>query len=573
MQETQLKVQGQGLHPVVQKILTKRGLNPQEINEFFSWDLLSLPDLTALLDIDKAATRLITAIDQKELIGIYGDYDVDGTTSCALLYRFFQMLGVRVELIQPSRFVEGYGIHPPSVDSAHEKGIKVLVTVDCGITNNEAADRAKEVGIDLIITDHHKDAREEMPTAFAIVNPSRRDEPQESPLKPMAGVGVAFALGLKIKQQLEEMGRKMPSLYPLLQYVAIGTICDLAKLTPLNLKLVRHGLKQLPKTQYAGLRAFLSLEDRAKEVTESEKLSFNIGPMINSKGRLEHPEAALNLIISDDSDQAFHYYSQLEICNKERKFIQAEVFKGAKEQVLKYIVDNPYLSICYHPEWHEGVIGIVASKLVENFKIPAVVFTDAEEKGIIKASARSAGDLNLFDCLHECRDLFIKFGGHKAAAGLSMPKENLAEFKKRMIAQLIDVPEILRTQQDYYDLEINPNEINLDLLKHLERLEPFGMGNAKPRFKMRGVKLASFDLLKEIHVRWNFESQGRPVKNLKGISFNYIGKWGHSHPQEIFENQSHNHNDLTVYFTLGINHFRGGQFIQLYVDKVTLGEF
>jgi single-stranded-DNA-specific exonuclease len=569
-----IRQQKQTLNPVIQRLFEKKGWGPKEIEEFLSWDLKSLPPLTEMRGMQECSERILSALENDELIGIYGDYDVDGTTSCALFYHFFQMIGTKVELIQPSRFVEGYGLHASSIDLSLNKGIKLLITVDCGITNNEAADYAKEKGLDLIITDHHKDARDTMPDAVAVVNPNRRDEPEDSPLRPLAGVGVAFAVCWDLKRRLEEKGQQCPSLYPLLQFVAVGTICDLAKLTPMNIKLVRHGLKQLPKTQYAGLKAFLSPEERRLTSIPSEKLSFNIGPLINSKGRLDHPEKALNLLISENSSEAYEYYTHLESSNKERKFIQAEVFAEAKEKFLKgFDGSDPLIAIVYDEAWHEGVIGIVASKLVESYKVPAIVFTDAEEEGIIKASARAAGDLNIFSCLNECKEYFVKFGGHKAAAGLSMPKENLEPFKKKMNELLKEIPSIERTAQFSYDLDIAPQEITPRLVKELEGLEPYGMGNEKPLFRMKGIKLANFDILKDVHVRWTFAPLDPAIKMppLKGISFNYIGAFEKTHPQQIFTKQNQQ-GELTAYFTLGINRFNGNEYIQLMVEKLALDD-
>jgi single-stranded-DNA-specific exonuclease len=561
----------QELHPVIQRLFNKRGFKPQDIEKFLSWDLKSLPDLSSLKDLDKASLRLIQAIENNEKIGIYGDYDVDGTTSCALFYHFFKMIGVEVNLVQPSRFIEGYGLHLSSIDEAIEKGLKVLVTVDCGISNNEACDYALEKGLDLIITDHHKDARETMPKAYAVVNPNRRDEidnPDYEELKTLAGVAVAFAVAVQIKKHLEKKGKSIPSVYPLLQFVAIGTICDLAFLSPLNLKFVRHGLKQLRETNYPGLRAFFTNEELKAKTIASEKLAFHIGPLINSKGRLEHPEASLKLLIADSHEEARTYYDLLVSCNEERKFIQNEVFKEAKEHVLRQIETNHHehlITIAYQPHWHEGVIGIVASKLVDAFKVPAIVFTDSEKDGIIKASCRSAGDLDIFNLLKSVEHLFIKFGGHKAAAGLSMPKENLKELVKLLNEKLKDIPAIVRTRLDFYDLDIEASEINPKLMRDLDLLEPFGMGNEKPKFRLKGVKLDSFDLMKEVHVRWSLSKE---KTKLKGISFNYVGKHEALLPNEIYSTQNLKKEDLSVFFTLGMNRFNGNESIQLMVDKL-----
>ncbi|AUN97148.1 single-stranded-DNA-specific exonuclease RecJ [Bacteriovorax stolpii] len=561
----------QQLHPVVLRLFQKKGFTHSMIEDFLSWDLKTIPDMGSLKDLGKASARIIEAIDKEEKIGIYGDYDVDGTTSCALLYHFFHMLGVNVSTVQPSRFVEGYGLHLSSIDEAVANNLKILITVDCGITNNEAADYAREKGLDLIITDHHKDARETMPNAFAVINPNRRDEidnPHYDQLKTMAGVTVAFALAVQIRNDLIKMNQKIPSIYSLLQFVAIGTICDLAHLSPLNLKLVRHGLKLLKDTEYPGLRAFFTSEELKAKSIPSEKLAFHVGPLINSKGRLEHPEASLQLLISDNAEKAREYYDLLVSCNAERKFIQSEVYNEAREQVvreLKHHDGEHLITIVYQPHWHEGVIGIVASKLVEAFKVPAIVFTDSEHEGIIKASCRSAGDLDIFSLLKKESELFIKFGGHKAAAGLSMPKENLRAFIDNMNASLKNIPAITRTRIDFYDLDIDATEINPQLMRDLDLLEPFGMGNEKPKFRIKGVKLDSFDLMKDVHVRWSLSKE--KVK-LKGISFNYIGKHEAITPSEVYSTQNLKQEDLSVYFTLGLNRFNGNESIQLMVDKL-----
>jgi single-stranded-DNA-specific exonuclease len=565
----------QQLHPIIQRLFDKKGLDQKKIETFLSWDLKSLPEMTKLKDLEKASQRIIEAINLNQKIGVYGDYDVDGTTSCALLYHFFKMLDVEIDIVQPSRFIEGYGLHLSSIDEAVEKNIKILITVDCGITNNEAADSAKEKGLDLIITDHHKDAREKMPDAFAVINPNRRDEDPEGDLKTLAGVAVAFSLAVQIRADLAKKSKLLPSLYPLLQFVAIGTICDLAHLSPVNLKLVRHGLKLLKETEYPGLRAFFTADELKAKTIPSEKLAFHIGPLINSKGRLDHPELALQLLIANTSERARECYDHLVTCNNERKFIQNEVSKEARDQVLrerKNLGKNQehLITIVYQPHWHEGVIGIVASKMVDTFKAPAIIFTDSEHPGVIKASCRSAGTLDIFNLLKKNEHLFIKFGGHKAAAGLSMKKENLREFIENMNNLLKDIPAITRTRMEFYDLEIEAQEINPQLMRDLDLLEPFGMGNEKPIFKIKGVHLDSFDIMKEAHVRWNLSYQ---KTKLKGISFNYIGKYEAKGPEEIFSTQNLKREDLSVYFTLGLNRFNGNETIQLMIDRLDFGEF
>lgn len=555
------------LHPAVVRLLEKRGLIGPRAQEFLSWNLKEMPDLTNMIDMEKAALRLVRALEQKELIGIYGDYDVDGATSCALLFHFFKMLGVEVKVFQPSRFVEGYGIHPVSVENAQAQGVRVLVSVDCGISNIETADYATERGLDLIITDHHRDAAPHIPRAYAVVNPNRRDEPKDSPLGALAGVGVAFALAVKIRELLLAKGQDVPSLYPLLPFVAIGTICDLARLTPLNLKLTRHGLKQIPQSPYPGIKVFFSPEELAAGIT-SEKIAFTVGPMINSKGRLEHPERSLMLLTAPTQALAREHYLQLEISNRDRRLIQADVFQSAKEQVLQTWTEDRVVNVVYSPDWHEGVVGIVAAKLVETFGVPAVVLTNAEEVGVVKGSARTAGELNLFEALEECKDLFLKFGGHKAAAGMSLKRENVAGLQKRLAEIIARLPANLRTRPERWDVELAPEEINAGLVRDLAHLEPFGNGNERPVFRMSGVRLASYRVLKDAHVRWSFAPLKNPNAALTGISFNYLGRWNEPTPDEIFQRQQNS--PLTLQFGVSINRFNGNESIQLQVERVIL---
>ncbi len=558
------------LNPVIIRLLKKRGISPDLIQEMLSTNLKDLPDLTSMIDLAKASERIIRAMSEQEKIGIYGDYDVDGTTSCALLWHFFQMIGVEVEVFQPSRFVEGYGVHASSIDNAVEKNVKVLITVDCGITATATAEYAKGK-LDLIITDHHTDGAPHIPEAFAVINPCRRDEPKDSPLKALAGVGVAFSLALQIKNDLAKMGRETPTLYPLLQFVAIGTISDLARMTPLNLRLTRHGLKQIPTTQYPGIRAFFSPEEMKATSIPSERISFHVGPHINSKGRLDHPERALKQLIAKDFNEAREHYAHLELANRDRRAIQAEVFAEAKQDVIDTLKgDELLINIMYRPHWHEGVIGIVASKLVETFEVPAIVFTNAEEDGVIKASARSAGELNMFELLDQCQEFFIKFGGHKAAAGLSMKKENFEAFKEKMCSLLRNIPFNLRTKASAFDVELGLEEINAGLVKDLEKLEPFGPGNEKPVFRMKNAHISSYRIMKDAHVRWSFGAPGNLKNTLQGVSFNYIGKWNEPTPEELFNLQAKS--GLTVQFTLGINRFNGNESIQLMVDKIIPGQ-
>jgi len=558
------------LHPIVIDILKKR--NIEDLDDFFSWDLKTLPNLEGLLDLELAAIRIIKAIEKGEEIGVYGDYDVDGTTSCALLFHFFKSINKEIHLFQPSRFVEGYGIHPSSIDDALEKNITLLISVDCGISNLETAEYTQDKDIDLIITDHHKDAKEYIPKAYAVINPNRRDENQDQ-LKTLAGVGVAFCLALKIKNLLESKGKVVPSIYPLLEFVSIGTICDLANLNSVNRKLVRHGLKQLPKTKHPGLRLFLSQDDTQKQVLESEKCSFHIGPHINSRGRLEHPRDALNLLTNNNPYECDTYFKNIVYSNTQRKKIQNTVFNEAFSQVKKsWNEPTPVINIVYGPDWHEGVIGIVASKLVETFKVPCIVFTDSADKGIIKASARTAGELDLFKTLDSCSDLFLKFGGHKAAAGLSMKKENLPLLKEKVTELISKIPAILRTKTHCFDIEVGMHQLDIELSRSISKMEPFGLGNPYPILRIKDAYISDYKVLKDKHLKWTFqarETRSNYNKSLYGLSFFYLEQWNKTSPEELMAKQKSQ--ELIIDAKLSVNHFNGRRSLQLLVENLELG--
>jgi single-stranded-DNA-specific exonuclease len=557
-----------GPHPIIHSLLKKRGMDEEDMKEFFSNDIGHIPDLIHLKDMDKASDRIIHAIKNNEKIAIYGDYDVDGTTASALLHHFFRIFGIKVPVIQPDRFVDGYGLHKSKLKEASEQGIDVFITVDCGITNIEEAKYANELGIDLIVTDHHKDATEEFSPAFAVINPNRRDEDTDSELTSLSGAGVAFFLCISIRKK---WGSPLPSLYSLLPLVAIGTICDLVPLKSTNLKLSRHGLMAMKTSEMPGIKCFLTPEERQYPIVDSDKLSFFIGPLINSKGRLDHPEMALKLLTCETIEEAYHLKGLLEDCNNERKRIQNNVFKEAKKQIVTEIDETDLLAtLPYQKDWHEGVVGIVASKMVETFMCPSIVFTDSNEKGVIKASARTAGEFNIFEALKSFEHYFIKFGGHFAAAGLSMKKENYLPFKKDFKNYLKEVPYSIRVNSDTFDYEIELEEITPTLAKNLEILGPFSTHNTRPIFKSKNFTIKSFDILKEAHVRWSFSGKkpGAPV--IKGISFNYVDKWGVLGPEEIFQGQ--NQSPLTMYFTIGINRFRGNEYLQLLVKKITIDD-
>jgi single-stranded-DNA-specific exonuclease len=552
----------QDIHPLIHKILAKRGLSEEQMQEFFSWDLKTLPLLTTMKDMDRAAQRITEAITNNEKIGIFGDYDADGITSCALFFHFFKSLNVPATLFRPDRLTEGYGLHPASIDEALSQGISLLLTVDCGISSFEAAEAAKTRNLTLIITDHHQQATPELPHCFALVNPNRADENPDSPLKALAGVGVAFAVCVKVRELLLSQGKECPSVYPLLPFVAIGTIADVAVLNNVNLKLVRHGLKQIPTCPYPGILCFFTPEERETFIS-SEKISFQIAPMINSKGRLGNAEASLKLLIAPTFELAYHYKNILNESNIQRKTIQKEIFEQAKKQILENMPADFVCSFAYRPDWHEGVVGIVASKLVDTFKMPAFVLTNASEAGFVKGSARSAGAISLIEGLASMPEIFTKFGGHTSAAGFTLKKENLPLFKEKIQTWLKSFAPLARTQNDFFDIDISFDEISPELARALEGMEPFGNGNPRPVFRAYDFMLDDYKIIKDLHVRWTF-TKPKAQRKLEGMSFNFVGKWNTPTPDEILGKKRL---PSGVQFTLDINRFRGNEILRTNIEK------
>lgn len=561
------------LNPFVLQWLEKIGSSYEQYNSLISWDLKSLPPFYELKDMTKAVDRIMMAIEKNEAIAIFGDYDVDGTTSCALLFRFFQKIHYTVKLYQPSRFVDGYGLHPVSVEQAHKDGIKLLITVDCGTSSHAAAEKALQLGLDLIITDHHKDAASTQPKSFALINPNRRDE-QEGPMQALAGVGVAFALSICLRERLLFLGKKVESLYDLLPYVAIGTIGDLAPLNSMNLILCRHGFKALLQTKDLGLLRFMEKKEFSLEYLESELVSFFIGPMINSKGRLDHPEVALKLLITNQPDDVNKHFEILHLTNQQRKKIQQDVFQEAKADAAEELLTNNHLPalILYRPKWHEGVIGIVASKLVEEFNRPALVFTNSDQPGLIKASVRTALGIDIFSALKTHEQYFKKFGGHKAAAGLTIEFKNFEAFKQSFLQYFSE--QYLTINPDDHQHQLLPidfQDIDGKLLADIYKLAPFGQAHPMPKWRIGGFKISHYEILKENHVKWHFTSLDQSLssnfkKTITGISFNFFK----NHPPSILNDLKNSKENIFIDGWIKVNQFRGTSHLQLLVDRLIL---
>jgi len=463
------------ISPILARILASRGFSIKGAEEFLNPSLKNLTPPDNLPDMEKATERIARAIKNKEAIMVHGDYDVDGLTSVAILVRNLNRLGAdKVIPYIPSRFNEGYGLSKQAVEQAKKEGASLIITVDCGITAVEEAKLAKNQGIDLIITDHHEPPKE-LPSAIAIVDPKRLSNPNE-----LAGVGVAFKLLQGLYERLN-VGIK-PLLWDL-DLVALGTIADQVPLLGENRILASFGIKTLEKTLKVGLKALKRTAGVGERITSYDIL-FMLGPRLNAAGRLAHAKKALRLLLTKDADEAMELAQELDRNNRERQKIEEEIFEEAKEMALSQ--GDDYVFVLAKDGWHEGVIGIVASKIVEEFYRPTFLIALDGDHG--KGSGRSIPHFDLFRALLSTEEYLETYGGHKMAAGLTIRKENLELFSvainkhgKEVLSEDDLIPSLK------IDTKISIGELKEELLDEINRLAPFGVGNPTPLFYVEDV--------------------------------------------------------------------------------------
>src|ERR1041385_191787 len=476
-----------GVSRIVASLLIARGYDhKQSADRFLHPSLEQLHDPSLMLGMPEAVARLLYAVDNQQPILIYGDYDVDGTTGTAVLLRALNMLGATTGFHVPHRFTEGYGIRQEALQKAAADGYKLVVSVDCGITAHEPLHWARANGLDIIITDHHLPDRDEgAPPALAVLNPNPRG--CNYPDKNLAGVGVAFKL---IHALFRARGRE--SVVPgFLKMVAIGTVADVAKLVGENRAIVAIGLCDLPKAVNYGLRALIDIAgcgDGAE--VNAYDLGFRIGPRINAAGRMDAAKAVVELFNATDKEEARRLAEHLDTRNRERVEAQREIFNRAVEafETGEHREYQTHAAVIAGDGWHRGVIGLAASKISERLHRPCVVISLEDDIG--HGSARSIEAYHLFDGLTTCRDLLDKFGGHSHAAGLSIRRDRIAEFRRR----LNDHAASCLTEDDLtpfvaIDAEIAAKELGFKLSQDLQTLEPFGAGNPRPALDRKRPRL------------------------------------------------------------------------------------
>lgn len=472
--------------PLITKLLLDRGLrSAKEVESFLNPKIEDLRDPLLLLDMDKAVTRIEQAIQEKQHIWLYGDYDVDGITSISILMKYFEYRGVRTDFYIPDRQDEGYGISESGLDLIKSAGGDLIITVDCGITAIEQAKYAKALGLDLIITDHHE-FQGDLPDALAVVNPKRDDYP----FKSLAGCGVAF----KLVQALSK--DDFINVYEeIIDIAALGTIADIVPLRDENRIITSIGLKRMLVTKNPGIQALISEAGLVGKEINAGHIGFVIAPRINASGRIGNPSIAVEMLIEKDYFAALNIARQLSALNADRQMQEREIMESAERYIRENVdLGKEKILLVVGENWHTGIIGIVASKLSDKYSRPSIILN--VDEGVAKGSARSIDGISIYEVLYQFNHLFEKFGGHDQAAGLSLKVENIESLREGLIKYgEASIRRFMLINKERVDGVLEPNMVNHHLLENIERLKPFGMGNPKPQFVFSDLIVEDVKLL------------------------------------------------------------------------------
>jgi len=544
-----------GLHPTVARLLCMRGLaDPEDAHRFLNPSLDQLHDPFRLADMDRAITRIEQALARKERIAIHGDYDVDGITSTVILRRALEMLGGVVVHFIPERIRDGYGLQPPAIERLHADGVSLIVSVDCGIRGVEAARVARDKGVDLIITDHHE-PEDALPPAHAVINPKRHD--CTYPDKYLAGVGVA----LKVVQALCARAGREKWLPAFVKIAALGTLADVVPLVGENRVIARLGLASLTRGPHTiGLRSLLDAAGLSGKTIDSYQVAFMIAPRVNAAGRMSSPDIATRLLLATDEamgDEARDLAQQLNDENLRRQQEELELVGHAR----KAIETDPAIGahnvlVIGGDGWHRGVIGIAASKLVDTYHKPAIVLS--VDGDVAHGSCRSIPDFDMLGALERCSDLFIRFGGHRQAAGLTMEAARVPEFRARINAWADQVlePDQLRPRL-LIDGPLHLKGITHDLVRGLDAMGPFGLANPRPVFHAGPVEIVEGPrAIKERHLKMTFNQDGRRFRAIA---------WRAAERAEFLEK---NRAAVNLAFSLDRNEYQGETYLELNVADI-----
>lgn len=498
IQKVQQLNKEQNIPSIIAAVLINCGLdNPVVINKFFNPSIDNLYNPFLMSDMDKAVNRLKKAISNKEKIVILGDYDVDGTTATAFLYLFLQEIGLEVIYYIPDREKEGYGVSNRGIDFAIKSSANLIITCDCGINSINEIEYANKNNIDIIVTDHHEPA-EVLPDALAILDPKRKDDIY--PFKELCGIGVAFKMlyGLSIANKIP-----LEKIFYYLDLVAIGTAADIVPILNENRIIVSKGLKVLNKSKNIGLQSLLKVSGFENKTINVVNIVFGLAPRINAAGRLGEATRAVRLLTSFNHKESIDLSNLLERENRNRQIIEKATIDNAILQLnATHDLDVDKILILDAPDWHQGIIGIVASKLKEIYNRPVVMLTF--QNGIGKGSARSIPGFNIFSAFSECSNFLLNFGGHKMAAGLTIKKESLPHFKKRLKKIASDqISDEMLNRVLSIEGEISFSDINQKTIDYLQKMAPFGPGNMRPIFVARNLKISGIPrIVGENHLKF-----------------------------------------------------------------------
>ncbi|MCQ2959499.1 MAG: single-stranded-DNA-specific exonuclease RecJ [Bacteroidales bacterium] len=559
---------GEDLFPQIETILKLRGIQSKsQLQELKAYDFGKLHSPFLMKDMDKAVNRVLKALEENQRILVYGDYDVDGTTAIALVYSFLKDRDADVDFYVPDRYAEGYGVSEKGVQTAVENNVNLLITLDCGIKANKMIAKAQAAGIDVIVCDHHNQG-ETLPEAYAVLDPKRHD--CEYPFKELSGCGVGYKLmyalccklGLSVKDDLNKY----------LDYLAISTAADIVPITGENRVYMHYGLMKMCKKPLVPIKTMLvhsklislTKDNNGEEVivcpnklTVSD-IVFRVAPKINAAGRMESARDAINLLLAKDEQEASQFFSTVVVQNSERQ----EKEKIICDEALSMIKSNPensYSTVLYKEDWHKGVVGIAAAKVIESYYKPTVILCG--EGDVISGSARSVSDFDLYSAVDSCSDFLAAFGGHKHAAGLSMKKENLELFRNAFEEAVAKSIKPYQQQPSIkIDAQITLDEIVPEFYKQVQYLAPFGPENMDPVFAVLGVKPEKVYFMgnEEVHLRMNFRME--TGNTISAVGFFMAEKW-----KNFPENSK-----VDICFTIGTNTYRGLTSLQLHLKDVRL---
>ena len=552
------------LDEIVAKLISIRKIKKEEVKYFLEPSIKSiLPNPFILKDMDKAIERTAGAIFRKEKIGIFGDYDVDGATSTAILGQYFRSQKINFEIHIPDRKTEGFGPNKKAFLKFINNGVNLIFTVDCGTLSFETMNFAKDKNIDVIILDHHQ-SEIKLPKAHSIVNPNRFDD--RSDLNYLCAAGVCFLFLIALNKKLREQNWfklnyfNEPNLIDILDLVSLGTVCDVVPLVGLNRAIVRQGLKVFKKKNNLGLKTLIELNNIENNIT-AYHLGFILGPRINAGGRVGKSSHGANLLLNNNSKETFKYASELNNFNKERQILESDLLN--KILNTNFQDDSNPVIILHGKNWHEGIIGIIAARVKEKFNKPTIIISVISDLG--KGSARSIYGFDIGSVIIGAvqAGLLVAGGGHKMAAGFTIDMKKIDEFKEFVLRKFKSINLNLEDKKKYYfDAEIAPSAVNLEFFEKINILAPFGSGNIEPRFLIKDLKIMNSKIVGEKHIKSVLVGSDSSI--IKTISFNSVDT--DLSPYLLKKNT----NSLNIVGKLSLNEWRSQKNVEFIIDDISV---